>query len=154
SLSRKFSWSEGRAPRSKATVARGEMSAQQGGRMCDAAGHSPYDRDDHSPLLPWAIELAEEHVLPGAEAEASVGDGDRLRRAHDRALDMRRGVAVDPVMEPARVERHHPVERRRQILADVGIVVLVDGDRRRRMRREHGALPRLDLGLVERALDL
>src|SRR5262249_20224375 len=85
---------------------------------------------------------------------AAVDQRNALRRAHDRALDVRGRVVVDPIVEPPVVVGDGLAQRRDEIDADVRVVVLVDGDGGRRVRREHAhdAVARARLG--DDALDL
>src|SRR5262245_36846732 len=58
---------------------------------------SPHHRNDDLARPPRSVELAEEDVLPRPQGKAAAADGDRLRRTHERTLDVRGRVVVDAV---------------------------------------------------------
>ena len=55
------------------------------------------DLDEH-PLIPLAVELVVEDLLPGSEVEAAAGDGDHALPAHDLPLHVGVGVVLPAVV--------------------------------------------------------
>jgi hypothetical protein len=80
----------------------------------------------------WAVEFDEHHRLPRAEEELPSAEG-WSRSSEDRRLDVRGGIPVTPVVPP-HARGDQPIEENEHVDAHVGIVVLVDDDRRRRVR--------------------
>src|SRR5436309_3010962 len=68
--------------------------------ICAAISHSLFFthhlHDDA--LLPLTIELGIEDLLPRAEIELAVGDGQNHLMTHDRALQMRVGIVLAGLM--------------------------------------------------------
>jgi hypothetical protein len=82
----------------------------------EAARRSLADDLDEDPLRPVAVELAVEDLLPGAEVELALGDGDDDLAAHDLAFEVGVGVvlagAVVGVPLRRRVERRQAFQPR------------------------------------------
>src|SRR4051812_27555049 len=79
---------------------------------------------------PRPVELAEEHALPPAEDDVAVIDQERHARPDERRLDVAVAVAL-AVAEPRLLVRDGTVVPEQQVVDDVGVGVLVDGDRGR-----------------------
>lgn len=59
-----------------------------------------HHRNDDLAHAAWAVELAEEEVLPATESESSIDYGNELRGADDPRFQMRIAVAVLSVVFP------------------------------------------------------
>src|SRR3989442_12188070 len=82
--------------------------------------------DFHAELPPArAVELAKENALPAAQAEPAILDENRLGDTRECGLDVRIGVSFGVTVRC--VARRQPVERRFEILRNVGVIVVMDG---------------------------
>ena len=108
----------------------------------------PDDLDDPAPVA-LAVELEEEHALPGAEAELAVAHRDRLARGAEEHRHAVRvpvadlhvlradvlGAAVPVVVRVVvALGRDEPAEQRREVLEEAALE-LVDADAAGRVRR-------------------
>src|SRR4029077_5139764 len=108
----------------------------------------PPNRHDDPPLASRPVEFAEENVVPGGHSHWPPPDREGLRGPHQGALDVSGRIVVDAIMKPIVMLDDHLAHRLDEICADVLVVVFVDGDRCRRMRREHRTEPVTHAGLA------
>src|SRR5260221_4196076 len=126
----------------------------------------PYDLADPAARA-RAVELDEEHALPGAEAQLAVADRDRLAR---RAEDHRHAVgvavrllfvfladvfraAIPIVVRVVRLVRHETAQQRAEVLEHAALV-LVDAHTAGRVGGVDAADPIDDTGLANDFRDL
>src|SRR5262249_19329186 len=103
---------------------------------------------------PWAVELAEEDALPGAERKPSVADGDDDLLAHQARADVRGRVLLAGLdVLPAPAVADDALERRLEVPGDGRFGVLVDRQCRGSVRDEEQG-GGVTVEAVQRALDL
>src|SRR5881396_1466608 len=122
----------------------------------------PDDLDEPAPVA-LAVELEEEHALPGAEAELAVADRDRLaRRAEEHRHAVRMavadghvlladvlGAAIPVVVRVVLVARDERFEQSREVLEEP-VLELVDAHAARRVRRVDADDPVAHAALLDR----